>query len=406
MGVYKTTTAFKKIMGLKKPIRIIQGGKGCSKTISILQIFIYMAISRRENMIMSVVAQSLPNLKSGALRDFEKLLKDMDLYSKFEINKTDKTYTFGSNVIEFFSVDGESSRLGSRRTHLYINEMDGIKFDTFLELQGRTSEFTIGDFNPRRSFWGTDELKGDPNVDFIVLNFKDNEYIPEQEYESLMFYKRKAEETNSPYWINKWRVLGLGELGVVDGVIFEEGSDWNEIESIPEEVRYLGAGLDFGFTHVTALMKLYEWMDGAGRRCIIIHQSLFKAGMTSPMIANHIKNDPELMGSVITCDSARPEMIAEIRQHGCPVTSHKKRDVMSGIDLMHSFPKYITSESKETLDEFRTYAYAKDRSGKSLGVPNKAADVDNSIDAVRYAFEKFVSLASNRNNILKFVKRK
>ena len=404
MGVYKTTTAFKKIMRLRKPIRIIQGGKGCSKTISILQMFIFMVISTKNDLIMSVVAQSLPNLKSGALRDFEKLLKDMGLYSKFQINKTDKTYTYGSNVIEFFSVDGESSRLGSRRTHLYINEMDGIKFDTFLELQGRTSEFTIGDFNPRRAFWGTDELKGDPNVDFIILNFKDNEYIPEQELESIMFYKRKADETNSPYWINKWRVLGLGELGVVDGVIFEEGADWNELEKLPEEARYLGAGLDFGFTHVTALMKLYEWMDGAGRRCIIIHQSLFKAGMTSPMIANHIKADPELMSAVITCDSARPEMVAEIRQHGCPVTSHKKRDVMSGIDLMHSFPKFITSSSVETLEEFRSYAYAKDRSGKSLGVPNKAADVDNSIDAVRYAFEKFVSLASNRKNILRFLK--
>ena len=403
MGIYKTTRAFKKIMRLSKPIRIIQGGKGCSKTISILQIFIFLAISKHQNLILSVVAQSLPNLKSGALRDFIKLLKDMDLYDKFEYNKTDKTFTFGSNVVEFFSVDGESSRLGSRRTHLYINEMDGIKFDTFLELQGRTSVFTIGDFNPRRTFWGTEELKGDPNVDYIVLNYLDNECIPEQELESIMFYKRKADETNSPYWVNKWRVLGLGELGVVDGVIFEEGTDWNVISKVPEEARYLGAGLDFGFTHVTAIVKLYEWMDEAGRKCIIMKQSLFKAGMTSPMIAKIINDDPELLSSVITCDSARPEMVSEIRGYGCPVTSHRKRDVMSGIDLMHSFPKYITQDSEDMLEEFRSYAYAKDRAGKSLGVPNKTADVDNSIDAARYAFEKFVSLSQNRKNILKWI---
>jgi len=403
MGIYKTTEAFKKIMRLTKPIRIVQGGKGCSKTISILQMFIFLAISKRENLVLSVVAQSLPNLKTGALRDFEKLLKDMGLYDKFHVNRTDKTFTYGSNIIEFFSVDTESSRLGSRRTHLYINEMDGIKFDTFLELQGRTAEFTIGDFNPRRRFWGTEDLKGDPSVDYIVLNYLDNVYIPEQELESIMFFKRKADETNSPYWINKWRVLGLGELGVVDGVIFEEGSEWNIIEKIPEEARYLGAGLDFGFTHVTAIVKLYQWLDEGGRKCIIMKLALFEKELTAPMIANRIKADDELMSSVITCDSARPEMVSEIRQYGCPVVSHRKRDVMSGIDLMHSYPMFVTEDSKEMQDELRAYSYAKDRSGRSLGVPNKSQDVDNSIDAARYAFEKFVSLASNRKNVLKWV---
>mgnify|MGYP003640711604 CR=1 FL=1 len=403
MSIYKTTTAFKKIATMKNPIRIVQGGKGCSKTISILQLFIFYMISNRENLILSVVAESLPNLKSGALRDFDKILKDMGLYEKFEVNKTDKTYTYGSNLIEFFSVDGESSRLGSRRTHLYINEGDNIKFDTFLELQGRTSDFTIIDFNPRRSFWAHEELDGQPNVDFIILNYLDNEYIPEQELESIMFYKRKWDETGSPFWQNKWRVLGLGELGVVDGVIFEEGSDWDIVDTIPEEARYIGAGLDFGFTHVTAIVKLYETMNDSGDRTIIMHQSLFKAGMTTPRIVQHIKQDVELMDSAITCDSARPEMINEMRAYGCPVVSHKKRDVMSGIDLMHTYKKMITRSSEEMIDEFRSYSYAKDRSGKSLGVPNKSADVDNSIDATRYAFERFLSQYRNRTNQLKWV---
>lgn len=403
MGVYKTTTAFKKIATMKKPIRVVQGGKGCSKTISILQLFIYMAISNREDLIMSIVAESLPNLKSGALRDFEKLLKDMGLYDKFKVNKTDKTYTYGSNTIEFFSVDGESSRLGSRRTHLYVNEVSEIRLETFLEIQGRTSGFTIVDYNPRRKFWIHEEFIGQDNVDYIQLNYTDNEYIPAQELESIMMYKRKAEETKSPYWINMWRVLGLGELGVVDGVIFEEGSDWDIIKEVPEGARYLGAGLDFGFTHVTAIVKLYEYLDKNMQKKIILHQSLFKAGMTSPRIAEHIKADPELMSSVITCDSARPEMIHEIRAYGCPVTSHKKRDVMSGIDLMHTLSLLITAESEEMVEEFRSYAYAKDRNGKSLGVPNKAADVDNSIDSARYAIEHFLSKSRSTTNTLRWV---
>lgn len=403
MSIYKTTTTFKMIAGMTAPLRVVQGGKGSSKTISILQLFIFMAISKRENLIMSVVAQSLPNLKSGAMRDFEKILKDMGLFEKFKINRSDRTYEYGSNMIEFFSVDTEASRLGSRRTHLYVNELDNIKLDTFLELQGRTSTWTICDFNPRRSFWIHEDFIGDPEVEHIIVNFTHNEYIPQKELDSIMFYKRKAEETKSPFWINKWRVLGLGELGVVDGVIFEEGRDWDLIEKLPEEARYLGAGLDFGFKHVTAIVKLYQWLDPQGVEYIILHQSLFKAGMISSRIADHILLDGEMMSAPIPSDSARPEMIYEIRAKGCPVTSHKKREVMAGIDLMHNYRLLLTEESEQMVSEFRSYAYAKDRSGKSLGVPNKASDVDNSIDAARYAIEYFLSKAGSKNNSLRFV---
>ena len=97
-GQYKTTTAFEKICELKKEVRIIQGGKGSSKTVSILMLFILLAISKRQNLILSVVAQSLPNLKSGAIRDFEKILKSWGLFDKFQINKSDHTYTFSQIV--------------------------------------------------------------------------------------------------------------------------------------------------------------------------------------------------------------------------------------------------------------------------------------------------------------------
>jgi len=142
-GQFQTTTAFEKICNLNKDVRIVQGGKGSSKTISILMLFILLAISKRQGLILSVVAESMPNLLSGALRDFEKILKSWGLYDKFEINNTRHIYQYGSNLIEFFSVDGEGSRLGSRRTHLYINEADSVKFATYIELYSRTSDFTI-----------------------------------------------------------------------------------------------------------------------------------------------------------------------------------------------------------------------------------------------------------------------
>lgn len=398
-GNYKTTTAFAKIATLTKPIRIIQGGKGCSKTISILQLFIFLAMSVRENLILSVVAQSLPNLKSGAYRDFEKLLKDMGVYDKFEINKTDKTFKYGSNLIEFFSVDTEQSRLGSRRTHLYVNEADSIKFETFLELQGRTTEFTIMDFNPRRRFWAHTELEGQPNVDFIQLNYLDNEYIPSGELDTIMWYKEKA-KSGDRNWINKWKVLGLGELGIVEGVIFE---NWKEIDELPKDgngniaAKYLGAGLDFGFSNdPTAIVKIYKY-DGK----IILVESLYKKGLLNSAIAKHIINDSELKNGLIICDSSEPKTIAELRTYGVHIMGAKKGkgSINAGIQIMQEYDLLVIG--KNLVEELSSYSYQKDRSGETLGVP--CDDFNHLIDGARYFFMERLSKSSTPYNKLKWI---
>lgn len=392
-NVYKTTTAFSKIATLTKPIRIVQGGKGSSKTISILQIFIFLAMSQQKNLILSVVAESLPNLKSGALRDFDKLLKDMGIYSKFKINATDRTYKYGSNIIEFFSVDGESSRLGSRRSHLYVNEADNIKFETFLELQGRTSDFTLLDYNPRRRFWVHKELIGEDNVDFIQLNYLDNEYIPPNELKSILWYKEKAESGN-PYWVNKWKVLGLGELGISEGVIFD---NYKEITELPYGSKYLGAGLDWGFSNdPTAIVKIYKYEDK-----IILVESLYKKGMLNSAIARHINNDEELRSGIIICDSNEPKTIAELRTYGIPIMGAKKGrgSVISGIAIMQEYELLILGEN--LIDEFTNYCYQKDRSGESLGIP--IGNFNHAIDGTRYFFMERLSKSASSGFNLRWV---
>ncbi|WP_418513716.1 PBSX family phage terminase large subunit [Corallibacter sp.] len=393
-SIYKTSKAFGKIATLTKDIRIIQGGKGSSKTISILQLFIFLAMSTRKNLILSVVAESLPNLKSGALRDFEKLLKDMGIYSKFKVNLTDKSFKYGSNIIEFFSVDGEASRLGSRRTHLYVNEADNIKFETFLELQGRTSDFTILDYNPRRRFWVHSELLGQPQVDFLQLNYLDNEFIPEGELKSILWYKKKAEQTQSPYWINKWKVLGLGELGIAEGLIFD---NWKEVKELPEGAKYLGAGLDFGFSNdPSAIVKIYKYENK-----IILVESLYKKALLNSAIARHIMNDDELRNGIIICDSSEPKTIAELRSYGIPVMGVKKGrgSILSGIAIMQEYELLLIG--KNLIEEFSNYCYQKDKSGESLGVP--IDDYNHGIDGSRYFFMERLSKSANNYCGLKWV---
>lgn len=402
---YKTTRAFEEICNLTKALRIIQGGKGSSKTISILEQFILLAISNRNGLILSVVAESLPNLKSGALRDFNKILKSWGLYNEFKINKTDRTYTYirdilndkgekvgeNENIIEFFSVDSEGSRLGSRRTHLYLNEMDMIKFSTFLELYGRTSIFTIGDFNPRRKFWAHKELIGESHVDYIVLNFEDNEYIPRREKESIMWFKKKADE-GSQYFLNKWRVLGLGLLGITEGVILEK---WEKADSMPKEATYKGACLDWGFTKDPAtVIKIYQY-NGK----VYAKKSLYKRGLLNSQIAKHINADEELRGGIIIADGSEPKSIAELKTYGIKIVAAKDKKILSGLDVMQEFEFVLIGE--ELVEEFENYSWKMSKSGENLGIP--VDDWNHCIDPIRYFCVDVLSRSSSKGNSLRFI---
>jgi len=413
-NIYKTTTCFAKLVAALKVAKIIimQGGQGSGKTTSILQYFIFLAISKRTNLVMSVIGDSLPNLKANPIRIFDTLLKDMGLRGEFTVNLTDRVYTHkkSGNIIEFFSVDGESSKLGARRTHAYFSEVDGIDFDTYLALAGRSGT-VIMDFNPKSEFFVHTELVGEPNTKHLIVDYTDNEYLPQNEIDMLLWYKKKAyhdptiedltllnskENVKSKYYLNKWRVFGQGQLGVAEGLIFEQYEDWNTIDKVPKEAAYIGAGLDFGFAHVTALVKLYRFNQSIIMKCV-----LFKKGLTSSTLAPYILNDVELMSSVIAADESRPEMIKELEGWGIPVDAAPKGagSVDVGLDLMHSFDLLVVeneheSATLEMVKELKAYAYKTDKNGKSLGVPDKTKDVDNSIDASRYGFRYFLSLAA------------
>jgi len=389
---YQTTTAFEKIVSLKKEIRIVQGGKGSSKTISILMLFILLAISKREGLILSVVAKSMPDLFSGALRDFEKILKNWNLFDKFRINQTRHTYQFGSNLIEFFSVDGESSRLGSRRTHLYINEADSIKFSTFIELSGRTKEFTILDYNPRRKFWTHKELIGENHVDFLILNFTHNEFIPEKEKKQILWFKTKADE-GSKFYQNKWRVLGLGLLGITEGIIFE---NWTTSEIVPKDARYLGAGLDWGFSNdPTGIVKVYRYNNK-----IYLKESLYRKGLLNSHIAAHIKEDNELLKGLIIADAAEPKSIAELRTYGINIKKSDNKDIDYGISIIQEYELVLVG--KNLIEEFENYCYKQNKAGETLPVP--IDDWNHLIDPTRYFFAEMLSKSSMSGNSFKFIK--
>ena len=73
--LFSETTATQKILSLTKRIRAVCGGTSASKTISILLFLIAKAQSDKTPTLTSIVAESIPHLKRGAIRDFKNILQ-------------------------------------------------------------------------------------------------------------------------------------------------------------------------------------------------------------------------------------------------------------------------------------------------------------------------------------------
>jgi len=376
----KRTTAINKILKLKKRKKVIQGGTSAGKTFGILPILINKAAAI-SGLEISVVSESIPHLRRGAMKDFLKIMKMTGRYVDSHWNRTLLTYTFANgSYVEFFSVDDESKVRGARRNVLYVNEANNVPWDTFHQLMIRTNKDIFIDFNPTSEFWAHTELVGKEDTDFIILNYKDNEALDQSIVSEIESAREKAK--TSSYWDNWWKVYGLGEVGSLQGVVF---NNWQIIDKIPTEARLIGIGLDFGYTNdPTACIEIYSY---DGKR--ILNERIYEKGLSNQQIASRLPKDV-----IIYADSAEPKSIDEIRRHGIQIKAvDKGRDsIVFGIQSMQNYEYLVTRESTNLIKELRGYVWMTDKSGKSLNRP--IDDFNHAIDAWRY--HEMMTIGLNR----------
>lgn len=371
--MFQKTTAQAKIAQLRKRVRIVQGGTSSSKTFSILPLLITHAMQTPYTEI-SVVSESIPHLKRGAVKDFINIMVMTGNFRDAQFNKSDLKYKFlNGSFIEFFSADQPDKLRGARRHVLFVNECNNIDFESYNQLAIRTRDFIYLDYNPTQEFWVHTELMKDPDSDFVILTYKDNEALDPAIVKEIEKAKEKAK--TSAYWQNWWKVYGLGQTGSLEGVIF---NNWKQIDSIPQDAQYLGNGLDFGYSNdPTAIVDFYEW-NGK----IIWDERTYQKGLLNNQIANILKTN-----NVITiAESAEPKSIAEIKLHGVKIVPTEKGpdSIKFGIQLIQDKDFLVTASSLNLIKELRGYTWRTDKTGKSLNVP--IDDFNHAIDAARYFY--------------------
>jgi phage terminase large subunit len=370
--MYQLTTATKKILKLEKRIRAVAGGTSAGKTISILQILIDMAQSDTKSTLTSVVSESFPHLKRGAIRDFLNIMQAHGYYKDDAWNRTDYIYTFETgSKIEFFSADQPSKVRGPRRDRLFGNELNNIDKESWEQLLIRTREVAFADWNPVVEFYMYTEYIGfRDDVDFLILTYKDNEGLSQQIIDEIE--RRKDNKA----W---WQVYGLGQLGEVEGRIF---TGWNIIDTVPHEARLERRGLDFGYSaDPAAIVDVYYYNGG-----YILDERLYRKGMSNKALADFLTN-LERTQTLVVADSAEPKSIDELKLYGVNVLPAQKGpgSINQGIQYVQDQKISVTKRSVNLIKEYRSYMWKFDRDGKQLPVPEGGND--HALDAVRYAFD-------------------
>jgi len=366
--MFQKTRAYDKLLKLNKRIRGVSGGTGASKTISIL-LWLIDYCQTHDNQVVSVVSETFPHLKRGAMRDFLNIMQTHGYFSARDWNKSDSIYQFGSTIMEFFSVKEFSEKVkGARRDILFINEANNISFESFNQLEVRTKKVIWMDWNPVSEFWFYTDVLNNPrmDVDFITLTYKDNEALDENIIKSLESRK------DNKQW---WRVYGLGLLGEIEGRIY---TDWAIVDEVNHNAKLWRYGLDFGYTNdPTAIVAIYEYDGG-----YILDEICYQKGMSNKDIADLLKNHKP---ALVIADSSEPKSIDEIKSYGISIIPARKGkdSVNNGIQYVQQQRISVTKNSLNLIKEYRNYLWMEDRDGKLINEPNDI--MDHCMDALRYA---------------------
>ena len=353
-----------------------RGGTRSTKTYSALQFLVFLAVALARKLVISVVSETLPHLKKGAIRDFEKILQDEGIISgalrdDLRWNATDHFFQFAQGtIIEFFSADSPGKVHGPSRDILFINEGQNIRWETANQLMIRTREFVIVDYNPTHEFWAHTELATDPRFKQIISTYKDNRFLTPAQVEDIERGKKNA---------NWWRVYGLGLTGQLEGVIYQ----FEQIDRMPDNAGLVRiGGLDYGFTNSkTAGVDI---LADVRRKRLYLDEMFYGGGMHNfDIIAALNAHGFPKKGPRLYADCAEPKANSEIKLAGFNVwPSDKGKEITYQISFIQGWEIYVTKTSTNIIHEFRNYLWDTDRDGNRLNHPIK--EFDHAMDAFRY----------------------
>ena len=350
-----------------------QGGTSSSKTFSTLQLLVGICLKYEKQ--IDIVGLSVPHLKTGVLNDMPFVCQQYGVDFSSCYKESDRIFKAGAGKINFLAFDKLGKAHGGRRDILYMNEANHLNWNIVEQLMVRTRNNVFIDFNPTNEFWVHSKLMVDEpeKTKLIKSTYKDNQFLEQTIID--MIESKKGDN-------NFWRVYGLGELGIAEGLVFD---NFEELDFDRNSFGRYYNGIDWGFSNDPfACVRVAVEND-----CLYVCDEIYGKKLlnkdSAPMVSNLIGDE------YVYCDCAEPKSIAEYRSLGVNALEAKKGagSIESGVKHLQSYKKiYIHPTCYNTLSEFRNYEWKRDKNGDCLPMPVDA--FNHAIDAIRYALNDII----------------
>ena len=348
---------------------INQGGSRSSKTYSILQILILIALTQPKTSI-TIVRKSFPSLRGSVMRDWKEIMINWNVYDEKNHSKTEHVYTYpNKSTIEFISLDDSQKIRGRKRDILYCNEANEIDFESWIQLKMRTTGKVFIDYNPSElEHWCYNLIK-EPDTLLIKSTYKDNPFLSEDQIK----YIENLIKVDPDYY----KIYALGERVAPRSLVYNHFVRYDNLPP-DNEILDKSYGLDIGYNHETAFIEVIF----ATENRLYVREIFYKNEVTTEDIVKMIAESDFDRTKMIYIDSARPDIIASLRKKGIRASLSDKR-VKEGIDFVKSKQVLINLNSENIWRESKMYSWLEKQDGTITDEIVKKND--DALDAFRYA---------------------
>lgn len=393
--MFRTGPLFHSLWTSAADIDVLQGGTDSGKTYAAIQYLFTIATSMPApaiDPVITIVSESVPNLKKGAYRIAKAILNSnttLQAYLVGKPNESDRIFTFKTGwIMEFVGVTDEQNAKQGKRQYLFVNEAQGISYPIFWQMAKRTRVKVIIDYNPSAPFWahekliGTTKLTNDLNavVRLFISDHRHNPFLSDKEHERTENIKDE----------DLWWVYARGRTGNLTGLVY---TTWKQIpdKDFPWDADNRFGGLDFGYTNdPTAGVRISK----LGEKKIYIHQLCYQSDLVPTDIKKLYKEGdgvsklykapPFEDDDVIYCEHDG-NWIRQLRMLDCMAVAATKGpgSIKAGISKVKEYEIYYTASSFKIREELSKYMWMVDP--ETNRPTNTPVDLHNHLmDAIRY----------------------
>ncbi len=378
-------------------VQILYGGSSSGKSkFKAQQVVIDIMRGGRNYLVARQVGRTI---RGSVAQEIGRVIREWDLDSLFNINKSDGTITCVNNYQVIFAGLDDVEKLKSITpkqgaiTDIWVEEATETEQDSIKQLLKRqrggsdkTSKRLHLTFNPiLQTHWiyetyfkdieWTENQKeyNSPELSILKTTYKDNRFLTSPDVADL-------ESEKDEYY---YAVYTLGSWGILGDVIFR---NWRveDLGGMFDQFTNRRNGLDFGFADDPAAVGVSHY--DTKKKTIYFYKELYENGLTNDILAARVKE--MIDKDVIICDSAEPKSIQELVNHGVnAVGARKGKDsVTFGIDWLKQQTIIVDKSCINMRNELQQYHWKKDAGGHSMKIP---VDKNNHLidGGLRYAYE-------------------